>query len=360
MDKPLIQRLGCLGLALLGIVIFLVIAVGAPSALIWLLVIAFAVSFFFLVVYETSAAGQQRREREETRRIREEQRRVREEQRRVREEQLAEEQQERAREQRVLERTIRSGNAVGDAFDGYVSGVVEHGAFVVFDFLHEFGGPGRVPEDSFPSGGFVQRSELSWRRSTEIDPGTVVTVGQTVRVLLMALEENRHGEPRFWVWGTDATTGYDRPFPRRYRLSIRRAAWPEAVDRYQVGQIVPAVVTEVQREFALLKLPGPVLGRANRTDVSGHHRHGGRMEDVIAEGDVVPVKVTFVNHAFFRLNVSYREARSETSEAGSWVFDQRGRVVQVPGEATETFPDECAAIETRYAARRVLSLRPPS
>ena len=145
-----------------------------------------------------------------------------------------------------------------------------------------------------------------------------MTVGESVTVLLMALEGNRGGEPRFWVWEGDATTAYHRPFPRRYRLSIRRAAWPEAVDRYRVGQIVPAVVTEVQREFALLKLPGPVLGRANRTDVSGHHRHGGRMEDVIAEGDVVPVKVTFVNHAFFRLNVSYREARAETSAEGSW------------------------------------------
>ena len=46
--------------------------------------------------------------------------------------------------------------------------------------------------------------------------------------------------------------------------------------------MVPVVVTEVQREFALLKLPGPVLGRANRTDVADHHRHDGRMDDVIA------------------------------------------------------------------------------
>ena len=62
------------------------------------------------------------------------------------------------------------------------------------------------------------------------------------------------------------------------------------------------------------------------------------MDDVIAEGDVVPVKVTFVNHAFFRLNVSYREARSDTSAGGSWVFDQRGRVMQIPAEASEAFP----------------------
>ena len=145
----------------------------------------------------------------------------------------------------------------------------------------------------------------------------------------------------------------------RYRLSIRRASWPETVDWYRIGEIVPAVVIEIQREFALLKLPGPVLGRANRTDVADHQRRGGRMDDVIAEGDVVPIKVEFVNHEFFRLNVSYREARSETSAEGGWVFDQRGRVMQVPSEAREAFPDECAAIEARYAARRELSLRPP-
>ena len=271
----------------------------------------------------------------------------------------------RALERRALDHLqehVNSGNAIGETHDGYVIGVVEYGAFVVFDFFRRFDRPRSESlqiGELYETGGFVQRSELSWRRSTEIDPGTVVTVGESVTVLLMALEGNRGGEPRFWVWEGDATTAYHRPFPRRYRLSIRRAAWPEAVDRYRVGQIVPAVVTEVQREFALLKLPGPVLGRANRTDVSGHHRHGGRMEDVIAEGDVVPVKVTFVNHAFFRLNVSYREARAETSAEGSWVFDQRGRVMQVPAEASEAFPDECAAIETRYAARRELSTRPP-
>ena len=82
------------------------------------------------------------------------------------------------------------------------------------------------------------------------------------------------------------------------------------------------------------------------------------MDDVIAEGDVVPVKVTFVNHAFFRLNVSYREARSDTSAGGSWVFDQRGRVMQIPAEASEAFPTSVPAIEARYAARRELSIRP--
>ena len=309
---------------------------GAPSVLVWLLVIAFAASSFFLFVYETPKARQQRQ---------------------VLEKQRAEEQAATVRAFEPLDRLnsrVADGNAVGEAHDGYVSGVVEYGAFVEFNFFSEFDGR----REPYPTGGFVERSELSWRRRTEIDPGTVVTVGERVRVLLMAVEENRRGEPRFWVVPPDVGDGRHRD-SHRYRLSIRRAAWPEAVDRYQVGQIVPAVVTEVQREFALLKLPGPVLGRANRTDVSGHHRHGGRMEDVIAEGDVVPVKVTFVNHAFFRLNVSYREARSEISAEGSWVFDQRGRVMQVPAEASEAFPDECAAIEARYAARRELSIRPP-
>ena len=355
MDKPLIQRLGCLGLALLGILIFLVIVAGPPLALVGIVVIALAVTGFFLYIPRTPKAP------------------VREQQRQLREQQLAFERAPRtlkrialARERRALDRLhehVDSGNAVGETHDGYVIGVVENGAFVVFDFFRPFDGPsseGLQIGERYETGGFVQRSELSWRRSTEIDPGTVVTVGESVTVLLMALEGNRGGEPRFGVWLPDDQEGRYRYGPYyRYRLSIRRAAWPEAVDRYQVGQIVPAVVTEVQREFALLKLPGPVLGRANRTDVSGHHRHGGRMEDVIAEGDVVPVKVTFVNHAFFRLNVSYREARAETSAAGSWVFDQQGRVMQVPAEASEAFPDECAAIETRYAARRELSTRPP-
>ena len=228
---------------------------------------------------------------------------------------------------------------------------------MVLDLLDEFARLGGV--DDAPIGGYVHRSELSWSRSREVDPGTVVTVGERVRVLLMAVEENRRGEPRFWLERPDVGGFHFHDSNHRYRLSIRRAAWPEAVDWYRIGQIVPAVVIEIQREFALLKLPGPVLGRANRTDVAGHHRHGGRMDDVIAEGDVVPVKVEFVNHEFFRLNVSYREARSETSAEGGWVFDQRGRVMQVPSEAREAFPDECAAIEARYAARRELSLRPP-
>ena len=155
--------------------------------------------------------------------------------------------------------------------------------------------PGVDPEDTdtstaMPSTGFSRCS-------------SAVVRGRTGR----PRTRPRPGEDRSVAWAVAPKRRVRRPFPCRYRLPIRRAAWPEAVDRYQVGQIVPVVVTEVQREFALLKLPGPVLGRANRTDVADHHRHDGRMDDVIAEGDVVPVKVTFVNHAFFRLNVSYRE-----------------------------------------------------
>ena len=320
MRDPLDQLFSVCVLVLLGSFTVVSGLAGAPSVLVWLLVIAFAASSFFLLVYETPKARQQRR---------------------VREKQRAEEQAATVRAFEPLDRLnsrVADGNAIGEVLEGYVSGVVEHGAFVEFEISRLLGG-------------FVHRFELSWRRGTEIDPGTLVTVGQSVEVLLMALEENRRGEPRFGVW----LNGQEH----RYRLSIRRAAWPEAVDRYQVGQIVPAVVTEIQREFVLLMLPGPVLGRANRTDLADHHRHGGRMDDVVAEGDVVPVKVTFVNHAFFRLNVSYREARAETSAEGSWVFDQRGRAMQVPAEASEAFPDECAAIETRYAARRELSIRPP-
>ena len=336
MQASLVERIGCALLAVFAFSILSVIVAEPLVGAVLVLVLLLASSYYFFVHRIPEAP-------------------VREEQRRLREEQLALDRAAQEPKRRALDRLeqhVYSGNAVGEAHDGYVSGVVEYGAFVEFNFFREFDGR---REDGSPSGGFVPRSELSWRRSTEIDPGTVVTVDQRVRVLLMAVEENRRGEPRFGVWLPD-----DRYGPNfRYRLSIRRAAWPEAVDRYRVGQIVSAVVTEIQREFVLLMLPGPVLGRANRTDVSGHHRHGGRMEDVIAEGDVVPVKVTFVNHAFFRLNVSYREARSETSAEGSWVFDQRGRVVQVPAEASETFPDECAAIEARYAARLELSTRPP-
>ena len=176
--------------------------------------------------------------------------------------------------------------------------------------------------------GLAHLSELSWDRN--VDAEELFSIGQEIDVYVMRVDREN----------------------KKIALSIRRAApeqWQELIAQYQVGDVVPGVVTKLVAFGAFTRLPGPVEGLAHVSEIV--ERRINHPEEVLAEGDVIPLKIVRIEHDRHRLGLSLREARSE-AEIRGWLFDDQGRVVQFPDEAREAFPEEASAAEQRYSARR--------
>ena len=237
-------------------------------------------------------------------------------------------------ERAALDELLRDGRAVGEVFYGQVTFVTDRRAFVDFGVTS---GRRRRGSD-----GVVPKSEMAWGHGDSIDPQGLLAIGQTVRVAVLRAH---------------------RRIAEQVALSIRRAGWAASYSDFQPGQVVPGAVIEVRRDVALLRLPGGILGRAHRREIVGHRRAGDRpayLADVIAERDVVPVKIMSIREDLLHFEVSYREARAEASADHSWVFDQRGRVIGIPDSARTEFPEASETIEGRYAERRREAEAPPA
>ena len=176
--------------------------------------------------------------------------------------------------------------------------------------------------------GLAHLSELSWDRNA--DPEELFQVGQEIDVFVMRVDREN----------------------KKIALSVRRAApeqWQDLISRYQVGDVVPGVVTKVVAFGAFTRLPGPVEGLAHVSELVD--RRINSPDEILHEGDVVPLKIVRIEHDRHRLGLSLREARQEAEMRG-WQFDDQGRVIGVADEAREEFPEESASVEEHYSARR--------
>ena len=175
--------------------------------------------------------------------------------------------------------------------------------------------------------GLVHLSELSWDRNAQ--PEDLFKVGDEVNVYVMRIDQET----------------------KKIALSIRRASpeqWEELITRYQVGDVVPGVITKLVAFGAFARLPGPVEGLVHVSELVD--RRIGHPEEVVEEGDVVPLKIVRIEHDRHRLGLSLREARSEALIRG-WQFDADGRVTAMPEDASAAFPNEARQLEPRHAAR---------
>jgi small subunit ribosomal protein S1 len=175
--------------------------------------------------------------------------------------------------------------------------------------------------------GLVHLSELSWDRNA--NPEDLFNVGDEVQVYVMKV---------------DLET-------KKIALSIRRASpeeWEQLITRYQVGDVIPGVITKLVAFGAFARLPGPVEGLVHVSELVD--RRIGHPEEVVQEGDIVPLKIVRIEHDRHRLGLSLREARNEALIRG-WQFDADGRATQMPEDAAASFPDEATAVSTRYAER---------
>jgi predicted RNA-binding protein with RPS1 domain len=144
---------------------------------------------------------------------------------------------------------------------------------------------------------------------------------------------------------------------KKIALSIRRAApeqWEQLITRYQVGDVVPGVITKLVAFGAFARLPGPVEGLVHVSELVD--RRIAHPQEVVEEGDVVPLKIVRIEHDRHRLGLSLNEARGEGEQKG-WQFDQSGRVLALPAEAGEAFPGESSAMEPRLEGRRAEAAR---
>ena len=176
--------------------------------------------------------------------------------------------------------------------------------------------------------GLVHLSELSWDRNAS--PEDLFKVGAPVSVYVMKVDQES----------------------KKIALSIRRAypeQWEELVTRYTVGDVVPGVVTKIVPFGAFTRLPGPVEGLVHVSEVVD--RRIAHPEEVLAEGDIVPVKVVRIEYDRHRLGLSLREGRRE-AELRGWQFDDDGRVVGIGADGVAEFAQESAEAELRLASLR--------
>ena len=176
--------------------------------------------------------------------------------------------------------------------------------------------------------GLAHLSELSWDRN--INPEERFHVGDEVKVYVMKVDQEN----------------------KKIALSIRRAApeqWQDLIAKYTVGDVVPGVVTKLVAFGAFTRLPGPVEGLVHVSELVD--RRINHPQEVVEEGDVVPLKIVRIEHDRHRLGLSLRDARAEAEQRG-WMFDDQGRIMQVPDDAREAFPDEIRIIDQRLAGRR--------
>jgi predicted RNA-binding protein with RPS1 domain len=129
------------------------------------------------------------------------------------------------------------------------------------------------------------------------------------------------------------------PDTKKIALSLRRAQpeqWDLIVDKYQVGRVVPGMVTKLVTFGAFARIEGPVEGLIHVSELVD--RRIAHPKEVVREGDLLPLKIVRIERDRHRLGLSLREARDEGAKMG-FVFSDAGEVIGVPEEARKEFEE---------------------
>ena len=158
----------------------------------------------------------------------------------------------------------------GDEYEGKISSIADFGAFV------DLGG----------ADGLIHLSELSWNRVSH--PSEVVSVGDTVRVQIMNIDQNK----------------------RRIGLSLRRLQpqpWDIINDLYEVGQVVKGRVTKLVNfgAFARLDETG-IEGLIHISELA--HQRVAHPKEVVTESEVHDLRIIRIDKDKRRLGLSLKQA----------------------------------------------------
>lgn len=160
--------------------------------------------------------------------------------------------------------------AAGQVRRGRVRNLCDFGAFV------DLGG----------IDGLIHISELSWRHVRH--PSDSLQIGEEVDVYVMSVEPER----------------------KRVALSLKKLSrdpWESLAERYHVGDLVPAVITNVLSFGAFAHIEDGVEGLIHISELAeGSFLHP---RNVVAEGDPVRVRIVSIDSANRRLALSLRQVR---------------------------------------------------
>ncbi len=157
----------------------------------------------------------------------------------------------------------------GDVCSGRVTNICSFGAFVDLGGLE----------------GLIHVSELSWNRVSH--PAQLLRPGQEVQVCVLNVDRERG----------------------RVGLSLKRVQpdpWRTIEERYQVGQVVQGVITNVVEFGAFAQVEEGVEGLIHLSELAeGQFLHP---RNVVQEGMTVRLRVIYVDAARRRLGLSLRQA----------------------------------------------------
>jgi len=160
----------------------------------------------------------------------------------------------------------------GDVCQGRVTNLCDFGAFIDLGGIE----------------GLIHISELSWGRVGH--PSDVLSEGQEVDVYVLNVDRSQ----------------------RRIGLSLKRLLpdpWSSVEERYQVGQLVEGVITNVVSFGAFARIEDGLEGLIHISELAeGNFLHP---RNVVQEGDVVTARVVHVDGARHRLGLSLRQVGAE-------------------------------------------------
>ncbi len=158
---------------------------------------------------------------------------------------------------------------VGQVREGVVTTLAKFGAFI------DLGGVD----------GLVHVSELSWARVD--DPKQVLSVGQTVKVYILSIDSEK----------------------QKVALSIKRTQpepWSQVNDKYQVGEVVEAVISQLSNFGAFARIEEGLEGLIHISELAE-----GRVDrpgDIVKAGDKVKVRILRIDPENRRLALSLKRA----------------------------------------------------
>jgi small subunit ribosomal protein S1 len=162
--------------------------------------------------------------------------------------------------------------SIGDVREGTVSNVCDFGAFV------DLGGVD----------GLIHISEISWGRV--IKPGNLLKIGDRVRVLVLSIDAANH----------------------HVGLSIKRLLqnpWVFVDDRYVIGDVVEAEVTNIVDYGAFVQLEQGLEGLVHISEMSD--THVAHPSEVLSVGQRMRVRVLRVDKEQHRLSLSMKHVPAD-------------------------------------------------
>lgn len=164
----------------------------------------------------------------------------------------------------------------GQIRHGVVSNITSFGAFI------DLGG----------ADGLVHVSELSYNRVNH--PSELLHVGQEVDVYVLSVDRET----------------------KKIALSLKRAQpdpWSTVEERYHIGEVVPAVITKLQKFGAFAKVQEGLEGLIHLSELTDLPVT--EPSQVVREGQPVNVKIIHINAPRRRLGLSVRQANQPMAQS---------------------------------------------